>query len=71
MGLKSFILGVVVGAVAASILFGKINITIQGSDAFSTAFNITLGVGLGVLAVGTLAVLGIVAFLIILALLDR
>jgi hypothetical protein len=71
MSLKSFILGVVVGAVAASILFGKINITIQGSDAFSTAFNIVLGAGLGVLAVIAISVLGIIAILTVLVLLNR
>jgi hypothetical protein len=71
MGLTHFLLGVVVGAVVAAIFFGKINIIPSGSDVFSTAFNIGLGVGLAALAIIFLAFLGLFIIAIIIALLDR
>ena len=71
MGLIHFLLGVVVGAVIAAIFFGKINIIPSGSDAFSMAFNIGLGVGLAALAIIFLAFLGLFVIAVIIALLDR
>jgi flagellar biosynthesis protein FliQ len=64
MDLKSFVLGLVVGAAAAtaSILFGRINIAIEGSNVFSTATKIAVGASLVVLFIALITVLGITTF---------
>jgi hypothetical protein len=73
MDLKSFVLGLVVGAVAASasILFGRISIAIEGSNVFSTATKIAVGASLVVLFIALITLLGITTFRLTVALIKR
>jgi hypothetical protein len=73
MDLKSFVLGLVVGAVAASasILFSRISIAIEGSNVFSTAARVAVGASLVVLFIALITLLGITTFRLTVALIKR